>query len=106
MEKQEIGVHESIYNSIMKCDESIRKELFNNIVLVGGSTKFPGFRERINRELLSLAPQEKIRIIVPPQPDEAVWLGGSLFSVHNTILQMWTSREFYEENGTIFSLSF
>ena len=36
------GIHETAYNSIMKCDVDIRKDLYANTVLSGGSTMFPG----------------------------------------------------------------
>ena len=36
------GVHELVYNSVMKSDIDIRKDLFGNVVLSGGSTMFPG----------------------------------------------------------------
>ncbi|VAH97428.1 unnamed protein product [Triticum turgidum subsp. durum] len=32
------GIHETTYNSIMKCDVDIRKDLYGNIVLSGGTT--------------------------------------------------------------------
>jgi actin-related protein len=36
------GVHETTYNSIMKCDIDIRKDLYANNVLSGGTTMYPG----------------------------------------------------------------
>ena len=36
------GIHETAYNSIMKCDVDIRKDLYANTVLSGGTTMFPG----------------------------------------------------------------
>ena len=36
------GIHEILYNSVMKCDIDIRKDMFNNVVLSGGSSMFPG----------------------------------------------------------------
>lgn len=30
------GIHETVYNSIMKCDLDIRKDLYANIVMVRG----------------------------------------------------------------------
>merc|ERR1712216_561801 len=36
------GIHETTYNSIMKCDVDIRKDLYGNIVLSGGTTMFSG----------------------------------------------------------------
>merc|ERR1712151_618180 len=35
---EQTGIHELIYNSIMKCDMDLRKDLYANIVLSGGST--------------------------------------------------------------------
>lgn len=40
----------------MRCDVDIRKDLFANIVLSGGSTKFPGMAERMSKEITALAP--------------------------------------------------
>jgi actin beta/gamma 1 len=41
------GIHETTYNSIMKCDVDIRKDLYGNIVLSGGTTMYPGIAERL-----------------------------------------------------------
>merc|ERR1712215_95775 len=35
------GIHETTYNSIMKCDIDIRKDLYANTVLSGGTTMYP-----------------------------------------------------------------
>nr|XP_029117782.1 actin-85C [Elaeis guineensis] len=42
------GIHETTYNSIMKCGVDIRKDLYANIVLSGGSTMFPGIADRMS----------------------------------------------------------
>jgi actin len=42
------GIHDTTFNSIMKCDVDIRKDLYSNIVLSGGTTMFPG--ERVGTE--------------------------------------------------------
>ena len=61
------GIHETTYNSIMKCDVDIRKDLYGNTVLSGGSTMFPGIADRMQKELTALAPSTmKIKIIAPP----------------------------------------
>ena len=62
------GVHETTYNSIMKCDVDIRKDLYANIVLSGGSTMYPGIADRMQKELTTLAPSTmKIKTIAPPE---------------------------------------
>lgn len=50
------GVHETTYNSIMKCDVDIRKDLYANTVLSGGTTMYPGIADRMQKEITSLAP--------------------------------------------------
>merc|ERR1712080_316185 len=45
------GVHEATYNSIMKCDIDIRKDLYANNVLSGGTTMYPGIADRIQKEI-------------------------------------------------------
>lgn len=41
------GIHETSYNSIMKCDIDIRKDLYANTVLSGGTTMYPGIADRM-----------------------------------------------------------
>jgi len=41
------GVHQMIVESISKSDIDIRRDLFQNIILSGGTTNFKGFQERI-----------------------------------------------------------
>uniref|UniRef100_A0A8C4QAR9 Actin, beta 1 n=1 Tax=Eptatretus burgeri TaxID=7764 RepID=A0A8C4QAR9_EPTBU len=50
------GIHESTYNSIIKCDMDIRKDLHANTVLSGGTTMYPGIADRLQKELAVLAP--------------------------------------------------
>lgn len=44
------------YNSIFKCDLDIRRDLYGNVVLSGGTTMFPGISDRMQKELTSLSP--------------------------------------------------
>jgi len=50
------GIHHAIYDSIMKCDVDIRKDLYSSIVLSGGTTCYPNIAERIQAEVGELAP--------------------------------------------------
>eukprot|EP01018_Ginkgo_biloba_P003920 Gb_35702 [translate_table: standard] len=59
-----IGIHETTYNSILKCD--IRKDLNGYIVLSGGSTMFLGIVDRMSKEITTLAPSNmKIEVVAP-----------------------------------------
>ena len=44
---KEDGIHKYLHDCIIKCDNDIRKDLFKNIVLAGGSTMFKGMKERM-----------------------------------------------------------
>merc|ERR1712174_118193 len=62
------GIHETTYNSIMKCDVDIRKDLYANTVMSGGTTMYPGIADRMQKEITALAPSTiKIKIIAPPE---------------------------------------
>ncbi|KAK7268585.1 hypothetical protein RIF29_21286 [Crotalaria pallida] len=62
------GIHEMAYNFVMKCNISIRRDLYHNIVLSGGSTMLPGFANRIAKEVTSLVPFGiRIKVVAPPE---------------------------------------
>jgi len=95
-----VGIHETTYNSIMKCDVDIRKDLYANIVLSGGTTMYPGIEKRMEKEIKALAPPTmKIKIVAPPERKYSVWIGGSILSSLSTFQQMWISKQEYDETG-------
>ncbi|MBA0600486.1 hypothetical protein Gorai_006673 [Gossypium raimondii] len=94
------GIHETTYNSIMKCDVDIRKDLYGNIVLSGGTTMFPGISDRMTKEISSLAPSSmKIKVVAPPERKYSVWIGGSILASLSTFQQMWIAKAEYDESG-------
>ncbi|CAH8615551.1 unnamed protein product [Schistosoma haematobium] len=94
------GIHETTYSSIMKCDVDIRKDLYSNIVLSGGSTMFPGISDRMQKEICNLAPTTmKIKIVAPPERKYSVWIGGSILASLSTFNQMWITKHEYDESG-------
>ena len=95
-----VGIHETTYNSIMKCDVDIRKDLYSNIVLSGGTTMFPGVADRMSKEITALAPSSmKIKVVAPPERKYSVWIGGSILASLSTFQQMWISKTEYDESG-------
>ena len=94
------GIHELTYNSIMKCDVDIRKDLYANVVMSGGTTMYAGIADRLSKEITALAPASmKIKIIAPPERKYSVWIGGSILSSLSTFQQMWISKQEYDESG-------
>jgi len=94
------GVHRATFDTIMACDVDIRKDLYLNIVLSGGTTMFPGIAERLTKEVTALAPATmKIKVVAPPERKYSVWIGGSILASLTTFANMWISKEEYDESG-------
>merc|ERR1719269_189427 len=98
--KEADGVHLTTYNTIMKCDVDIRKDLYNNIVLSGGSTMYPGIQDRLHKEIKALAPPSMdIKVVAPPERKYSVWIGGSILSSLATFQSMWITKDEFEDAG-------
>lgn len=98
--KEYPGFHEIAYNSIQKCDIDIRKSLYENIVLSGGTTMYQGLPERLTKEITNKAPSTmKIKVLAPPERKFLVWIGGSILASLSTFQSMWITRAEYEEAG-------
>merc|ERR1712243_130769 len=94
------GIHETTYNSLMKCDVDIRKDLYANTVMSGGTTMYPGIADRMQKEITALAPSTtKIKIIAPPERKYSVWIGGSILASLSTFQTMWITKQEYDECG-------
>jgi actin-related protein len=94
------GIHRLAFDSIMKCDVDIRRDLYKNIVMSGGTTMFNGIPERLEKEMRALAPQGMdIKVIAPPERKYSVWIGGSILASLSTFEEMWVTKEEYDESG-------
>ncbi|KAI6661814.1 actin [Oopsacas minuta] len=89
-----------VYNSIMKCDNEIHKYLASNIVLSGGNTMFPGFSERIEKEVIKLlSPDMRVKVISPSNREYSAWIGGSVLASMNDFNNVCLSKAEYDEYG-------
>jgi len=94
------GIHKLVFTSIMKCDVDIRKDLYGNIVMSGGTTMFQGISYRLQKEIKALAPGSMtIKIIASPERKYSVWIGGSILSSLSTFEEMWIKKDEYDETG-------
>ncbi|XP_041484906.1 actin, clone 302-like [Lytechinus variegatus] len=102
IKKDFLGIHEMAYNSISGLEGDVRKDLLRLVYLVGGSTLFRGFKERMEHELTALAPSSmKVHVIAPPERKYSVWIGGSIFASKRPYRDEthWVSKQEYEEIG-------
>jgi actin-like protein 6A len=93
----------AITDCINRCDVDIRREMYNGIVLTGGTTLFGTLRDRLERELTETAPaMVKVKVIAAANNVErrySPWIGGSILASLGTFQQMWMSAEEYKEFG-------
>jgi len=97
---ESVGIHEITFNSIMACDVDIRKDLYANTVMSGGSTMFNNIDQRMKDEITALAPQTMVvKIVAPPERKYSVWIGGSILASLSTFEDMWVTKDEYDESG-------
>ncbi|KAG5547002.1 hypothetical protein RHGRI_012884 [Rhododendron griersonianum] len=94
------GIHEIVFRAIRKCDMDVRREMYANVVLSGGTTLIPSLADRLLKELSSMAhPGVRVRVVAPPERKYSVWIGGSILASLSSFQQMWISKEEYMESG-------
>merc|ERR1719400_773388 len=98
--KESAGIHQLAFDSIMGCDVDIRRNLYENTVLSGGTTMFPNIDARLTKELTAKAPAAiKVKVVAPPERKYSVWIGGSILSSLSSFQEMWITKDHYDESG-------
>ncbi|KYK60618.1 Actin-related protein, ARP1 class [Drechmeria coniospora] len=101
------GVHQIVVDAISRTDLDLRKSLYSNIVLSGGSTLTKGFGDRLLTELQKLAVKDmRIKIFAPPERKYSTWIGGSILAGLSTFRKMWVSIDDWHENPDIIHTKF
>ncbi|CAN6455736.1 unnamed protein product [Victoria cruziana] len=97
----EAGLAECIVRAIEACHPFLHPVLFNSIILTGGSTEFPRFAERLERELRPLVSDDyQITMTTQEDPILGVWRGGSLLASSPDFEAMCVTKSEYEELGS------
>ncbi|MEX2720748.1 MAG: hypothetical protein Q6362_004945, partial [Candidatus Wukongarchaeota archaeon] len=94
------NLSELIVDAVQSCDTSIRNELYENIVLCGGTAPLSGLKERLQKELSAILPETtKINIITPEAPSYAEWIAASIIASRKSSNRLWITKKEYEERG-------
>jgi actin-related protein len=98
------SIVESIVNVVESVDVDIRRDLFRNIFLMGGSSQFPFFEIKLKQELeKELSKRGKIahqvHIIAPKERTISNWVGGSILAMIPEFQKSWITRKKFYENG-------
>ena len=93
-----------IWDCVKSCDVEIRRKLAQNIVLVGGNSRFEGYRKRFENELCGarsdLDVEKWISVINGIGGEWSACVGGQILGDLNSFRQAWVTKEEYEEFGT------
>ncbi|KAH7828452.1 actin-related protein 2 [Monocercomonoides exilis] len=117
------GVAKQVFSCINDADVDLRKQLYSSIVLSGGTTMFPGFPTRLQKELEMLYMTKvmkmpaaeaskshptsiQIQIEDPPRRKYFVFSGGSVLAeVGDKDPTFWLTKKEYDEKGADYLLS-
>jgi actin-related protein 2 len=109
--REEDGISDMIFNSIMGLGIDQRPVMFESIILSGGSTMYPGMSDRIKWDLRKLhttargkqhgaSTKLQINVIDPPNRKHLVYVGGStLADLMAEAPTYWKTKMQYIEYG-------
>lgn len=115
------GLINQLHESIILCDDALKRELSHNIITSGGTTMIPGFGDRLQNDMMNKFQNEfdsKLNALYPmirvvptsnyrepgytQQRKFAPWIGGSLlgsFETYHKSLKI--TKQEWEENADI-----
>ena len=94
-------LQKEVYDTIMSQDKSIRKELFENIIISGGNTMFDGFQNRLENEIIDLVDSNtKVKVDAFSERKYGSWIGSSVLSSVSGFNNKFTTRQEYNEVGS------
>lgn len=100
--RESLSLPQMIYKSIMIAPMDVRKDLWGNVILSGGTSLCPGLAERLQAELTALAPPTiRVKTIAPPERLYSVWIGGSIIGSLSTAKTRFFTKEEYDEKGPV-----
>ncbi|TKR86546.1 hypothetical protein L596_011121 [Steinernema carpocapsae] len=97
----EMGIAEAIALSVSCVSEALRGRFLKNIVLVGGSVLFPGFKEQLEKELRPLVDWKyDIQIKIPSDPITHTWQTAAVSAQTEEGNSRFVTREEFREHGS------
>jgi len=102
-----------VFDCINKCPIDARKELYQHIVLSGGTTMFPGFPTRLQNEIHDLYKKHirkdadgklafDIEVIDPPRRKYNVFIGAGVFAdIMDRTDGWWIDHQQWKESGSL-----
>jgi len=97
---QQMGISEAIVHVIGNFPPEVQFELYKNILLTGGSSCLPNFKERVEKDVRMMSPAEcDVRISIASKPVSDAWEGGCLLTKDPQFSSKVVTKKEYEEHG-------
>lgn len=101
---QAVELQSLVSESLQDCDVDIRKNVVSGIVLAGGNSLIPKFKESFEEILGSfMVGSSKAKLVSGIKPSDrklSSWVGSSILSSTGAFQNLWVSKGEYEETGT------
>eukprot|EP01084_Bolivina_argentea_P121582 215463_1 len=99
------GISDMINQSIQRCDNDLRSDMYGGIVISGGGTMFPGIDARLHHDMTHLAPPiTHLGICASAARQYLSWIGGSVFGSMPKYKEIHaiTKMEYDEKGNSVF----
>ncbi|KAF6036219.1 hypothetical protein EB796_005460 [Bugula neritina] len=97
---EQIGLAEAINHVISLTDPAMQPHFTSNIILTGGNSLFPGFKQRVFDDVRSSTDIFfDVKVHLPSNPITYAWEGGSTLAASSQFQKVAVSREAYNEHG-------
>ena len=91
---EKLAVPEAIVQAVSQCDPDLQPILYQNIVIAGGSSMFPGLKERLHFELMKLLPSNvEVKIIAAPERKYSIWIGANILVSLKSMQKLWQLKD-------------
>jgi hypothetical protein len=101
-QRPRLGVAQLIAECLASCDEELKHDFANSIVLMGGTSLTPGIASRLEQELKQLlGPSRPINIVCDSRRHHACWIGASMLASLPTIKMLSLTAAEFESDPSL-----
>jgi actin-related protein len=95
------GLPDLTIKGLHSCNLDIRKDVYNTIVITGGTSLLPGLAERLKKGVEDLRYHNtyKVGIVAAPERGIGSWVGGSILGSLTNFHDSLVTRLEYDESG-------
>ena len=98
--KDILGIQQLVWKALQACPIDQRKEMARNIYLSGGTTKLPGLKERLQKEVSLLTTSGlTVEVHTAPSQHHAAFLGASVLATLGSFQNYLITREEFGSLG-------